>query len=71
MKISVKKKKGGKASSKLSIILVHSVFEDMEDVSLAICTANTEYIFVCFCNHDNTVSTCRPGPLPVTAKLYQ
>lgn len=43
----------------------------MEDVSLAICTADTEYIFMCFCNHDNTVSTCRPGPLPVTAKLYQ
>lgn len=71
MKISGKRKKGGKASSKLSIILVHSVFEDMEDVSLAICTADTEYIFVCFCNHGNTASTYRPSPLPITAKLYQ
>ena len=61
----------GKASSKPSMVLVHSVFEDIEEVSLAAYTEGTEYIFLCFCNHSNTVSTPRLGPLPVTAKPYQ
>lgn len=39
-KIKISGKKVGKASS--SVLLVHSVFEDIEEVSLAVCTEGTE-----------------------------
>lgn len=70
-KTKLSRKKMQKANSKSSVVLVHSVFEDMEEVSLVVCTEGTEYIFLCFCNHNYTVSTPRLGPLAVTAKLYQ
>lgn len=70
-KLTISEKKEEKTGSELSMVLVHSGFEDMEEISFAVCTEGTENIFLCFCNHSTTVSTHRLGPLPVTAKLYQ
>lgn len=67
-KLTISEKKEEKTSSELNMVLVHSVFEDMEEISFAVCIEGTENIFL---YHSTTVSTHRLGPLPVTAKLYQ
>lgn len=52
------------------MLLVYSDFEEMDEVSLGVCTEGTECIILCFCNHNKIVSTLRFGSLTVTAKLY-
>lgn len=52
------------------MVLVYSDFEEMDEVSLGVCTGGSEYTILCFYNHKIIVSTLRLH-LTVTAKLYQ
>lgn len=52
----------------MNMILVHSIFEGIEDILLAVFTQGTEDTFLCFCGQISTVSTPRFRPLAGTAK---
>lgn len=53
------------------MVLIYSNFEEMDEVSLGVCTEVTKYTILHFCNYKKIASTLRLGSLTVTAKLYQ